>query len=50
MTNRIDDISIRKAAIVAGVAVVIMAIAAVVATDLVLGRLVVPGDAVGLDT
>ena len=50
MTNRIDDISIRKAAIVAGVAVVIMAIAAVVATDLVLGRLVVPGDAAGLDT
>jgi hypothetical protein len=45
MTSRISDISMRTAAVVAGVSILIMAIAAVIATDIVLGRLVVPGDA-----
>jgi len=45
MTNRVTDISLRRAAIVTGVALLIMAVAAVFATDLVLERLVVPGDA-----
>ena len=45
MTNRISDISLRTAAIVAGVSILVMTIAAVVATDFVLGHLVVPGDA-----
>jgi len=45
MTNQTSDVSQRQAAIVAGVAILIMAVAAVVATDLALGRLVVPGDA-----
>ena len=45
MTNQPSDVSQRQAAIVAGVSIIIMAVAAVVATDLALGRLVVPGDA-----
>ncbi|MDX1639836.1 MAG: DUF4386 domain-containing protein [Balneolaceae bacterium] len=39
------DISMRQAAIISGSAIVIMALAAVVATDLTIGRLVQPGDA-----
>ena len=45
MTNQPSDVSQRQAAIVAGVSIIIMAVAAVVATDLALGRLVVLGDA-----
>lgn len=45
MINRVAYISLRKAAIVTGVAILIMAIAAVFATDFVLGSLIVPGDA-----
>ena len=46
MTNAITDISIRKAAIVSGVAILLMTVAAVVATNLTIGSLVVKGDAV----
>jgi len=45
MTNRIVDVSMRKAAIIAGVAILIMAMAAVFATDFVHERLIVPEDA-----
>jgi len=45
MTNGVADKSLRRGAIVAGVAILIMAVAAVFATDLVLNRLTVPGDA-----
>ena len=45
MTNHTADISLRQAAIVTGIAIVVMAVAAVFATDVVLGRLIVPGDA-----
>jgi len=45
MTDRIADTSLRKAAIVAGIAILIMAVAAVVANDVTIERLIVPGDA-----
>jgi hypothetical protein len=45
MENQIIDISLRKAAIVAGTAILVMAAAAIFATDVVLSRLIVPGDA-----
>lgn len=45
MKNPVTDISLRQAAVVTGVSIVIMAIAAVFATDIVLGRLIVPDDA-----
>ncbi|MCK5217917.1 DUF4386 domain-containing protein [bacterium] len=50
MINRMADISLRQAGIVTGVAMLIMAIAATFATDLLIGRLVVPGDAVATFT
>lgn len=46
MTDRIADISLPKAAIVAGVAILIMTIAAVYSMDIVAGRLFVPEDPV----
>jgi len=45
MTHRNVDISLSKAAIVTGTAILIMAAAAVFAMDIVLGNLVVHGDA-----
>ena len=45
MTNPIADISLRKAAFVTGMAILIMAIAAVVATDLTVESLIMPGHA-----
>lgn len=45
MTNANVGTSTRQAAIVVGVGLLLMAVAAVFATDVVLGRLVVPGDA-----
>ena len=45
MKNRIADISLRKAAIVAGLALLIMLIPAVFANYFVLNSLIVPGDA-----
>lgn len=44
MTEGIADISPRQAAVVAGASILIMAVAAVFATDFTLGRLVVPGN------
>lgn len=46
MTNQIADVSLRKAAMVAGIAILIMTIAAVVATNMTIQRLIVPGNAV----
>ena len=46
MTNAITDISMRKAAIVSGVAILVMTVGAVVATNLTIGSLIVKGDAV----
>ena len=45
MTSRIAGTSHRTAAIVSGVSILVMTVAAVIATDLVLGRLVVTEDA-----
>lgn len=45
MTNRIADISLRKAAIVAGFGLLIMIIPAIFANFFVLASLIVPGDA-----
>jgi hypothetical protein len=45
MTNRIGDISLRKAAIVAGLGLLIMTIFAVFADFFVFSNLIVPGDA-----
>ena len=45
MTNRISDISLRSAALITGVAILIMTLAAVVATDLTIGSLIVQDDA-----
>jgi hypothetical protein len=45
MTNRIADISLRKAAIVAGLGLLIMTILAIFANFFVLQSLIVPGDA-----
>jgi hypothetical protein len=44
MTDPTPDVSLRKAAIVAGAAILVMAAAAVVATDVTIGRLAVPDD------
>ena len=44
--NNINDISLRKAAIVSGVAIMIMTVAAVTATDLTIGSLIVKDNAV----
>lgn len=44
MTNQTSDVSLRKAAIIAGIAIVVMTAAAVMATDATIGRLVVPED------
>jgi hypothetical protein len=44
-TARITDISQRKAAIIAGIALIIMIIPAILANYFVFGRLIVPGDA-----
>ena len=46
MINIINDISMRKAAIVSGVAIMVMTVAAVVATNLTIGSLIVKDDAV----
>ena len=45
MTNRIADLSLRKAAIVAGLGLLIMTISAIFANFIVLESLIVPGDA-----
>jgi len=45
MANQITDISLRQAAIVTGVAILIMTIAAVVATDVTIGSLIVEENA-----
>ena len=45
MTEPLADISLRKAAIIAGVAIVVMAVAAVVATDITIGKLFVQNNA-----
>ncbi|MCP5066359.1 MAG: DUF4386 domain-containing protein [bacterium] len=45
MTDDTTHTSLRNAAVVAGVALLLMAVAAVVATDVTIGTLVVPGDA-----
>lgn len=45
MKGSIDEISMRRAAIVTGVSLLVMAAGTVFATDIVLGRLVVQGDA-----
>ena len=45
MTDNLADISLRKAAVVTGVSILIMAVAAVFATDITLRGLVVPEDA-----
>lgn len=45
MTNHVTDISLRKAAIAAGLAILVMAIAAGFAIGFVLESLIVPGDA-----
>ncbi|MCW8806173.1 MAG: DUF4386 domain-containing protein [Ignavibacteriaceae bacterium] len=45
MTETITNISIRKAAIVSGVSILIMTIAAVSATDITIGSLIVPDNA-----
>ena len=45
VTNHIEELSLRQAALISGIAILIMTIAAVVATDLTIGSLVVPDDA-----
>lgn len=45
MTDRITEVSLRTAAIVAGIAILIMAVAAAIATELTIQSLVLPGDA-----
>jgi len=45
LTNRIADISQRNAAIIAGLGLLIMTIAAIFANSFVLQSLIVPGDA-----
>ena len=45
MTNRIPDISLRKAAIVVGFGLLIMTILAIPVNYFVFQRLIVPGDA-----
>lgn len=46
MTNHVEELSLRKAALISGIAILVMTIAAMVATDLTIGSLVVPDDAV----
>jgi hypothetical protein len=45
MTDQAPDTSLRQAAVVTGVSILVMAVAAVLATDVTIGSLVVPGDA-----
>ena len=45
MTAQLSDTPIRQAALVTGIAIIIMALAAVFAMDVVPGELIVPGDA-----
>lgn len=45
MTNQVFDFTLRKAAFVAGISILIMTIAAVFATDITIGNLVDQGDA-----
>ncbi len=45
MTNPVKDISLRQAAFIAGWAIIIMTVAAVIATDLTIGSLIVENDA-----